>query len=144
MMQLGDSEEVPSTEKDVSRLDILAGKAATEGAAYLTDIDKILNEIDDSIIFVDKSFKDLVNTMGRGENYAAGFGKVLEATAKDIILAGGKREDAIKIQTETITVMGRASMLSQKQATDLFNASKVTGVASKDLTTAFRFREKFK
>ncbi len=136
-MQEVNPEEVPEIEKNVSRLDILAGKAATEGAAYLLDYNKILNEIDDSIIFVDKSFKDLVNTMGRGENYAAGFGKVLEATAKDIILAGGKREDAIKIQTETLNIMGRASMLSQKQATDLFNASKVTGVASKDLTTAF-------
>lgn len=130
-------EGVPEKEKDQSRLDILGMAAATEGAANLLDIDKVLNEIDDSIIFVDKSFKNLVNTMGRGESYAEGFGKMLEATAKEIIRAGGTRDDASKIQLETLGIMGRASMLSQKQAVDLFNASKVTGVASKDLTEAF-------
>ena len=128
---------VPEKEKDQSRLDILGMAAATEGAANLLNIGKVLNEIDDSIIFVDKSFKNLVNTMGRGESYAEGFGKMLEATAKEIIRAGGTRDDASKIQIETLGIMGRASMLSQKQAVDLFNASKVTGVASKDLTEAF-------
>jgi len=139
-MQVSSSSEdspLEGSQKKQDQLDILGMQASIEGAKNLKNISKVLNTIDDSIIYVDKSFKSLINTMGRGESYAAGMGKMLEKTYYAINKVGGTRDDAVKLQLEMLEVTGRAAMISDKQAADLYTAAKVSGVASKALAQGF-------
>ena len=109
---------------------------ARKGVEFYTSISNVVNQIDASIVTVDNAMQSIINTMGQGENLAAGIKKNFADAALEIIGMGGSEKEALAVQTETLEVLGRNSTLSKEQYETLFATSKVTGQSVKDLTTS--------
>jgi hypothetical protein len=119
----------------------------------LTDLDKILKSmiptagasalasgLNDSLKFViemDQTFAKLAQKMGVGEQMSSLMKENFAKTTEEIILMGGKFEDAVKIQEDYLNVTNRAALLNADIAKSLYATSKVTGQAADALVTGF-------
>jgi hypothetical protein len=119
----------------------------------LTDLDKILKSMiptagasalvsgfNDSlklVIEMDQTFAKLAQKMGVGEQMSSLMKENLAKTAEEVILMGGKFEDAVKIQEDYLNVTNRAALLNADIAKSLYATSKVTGQAADALVTGF-------
>ena len=109
---------------------------ARQGIQFYTDLSNVANQIDSSIVLVDNAMQSIINTMGQGENLAAGIKKNFAEASLEIIKMGGSEKEALAIQSETLEVLGRNSTLSKEQYETLFATSKVTGQSVKELATS--------
>lgn len=109
---------------------------ARQGIQFYTNLSNVVNQIDASIVTVDNAMQSIINTMGQGENLAAGIKKNFAEASLEIIKMGGTEKEALAVQTETLEVLGRNSTLSKEQYETLFATSKVTGQSVKDLATS--------
>jgi len=100
-------------------------------------MEKPIETIEEGIVNVDQAMRSLINQMGQGENYAKNIREAYAESALEIIKMGGTQKDALTIQQETLTTLGRNVVLSAEQTKELYAASQVTGVANAKLQEGF-------
>jgi hypothetical protein len=125
-------ENQASKGKEIEFLNLQKG---VEGITSL--LDKPIETIEEGIVNVDQSIQSILNTMGQGKNLAEGLKKEYAQAALNVISMGGTQKDALAIQQETLETLGRNVVLSKEQTTDIFAASKFSGVVTKDLIAGF-------
>ena len=94
-------------------------------------------QLNESITLIDASMRDVINTMGQGENISDGIRKNIADAVPLITKLGGDTKDTLDVQMKTLEAFGRNIVLSDKQTEELYATFKVTGVGVKDLETAF-------
>jgi hypothetical protein len=136
MMQSDENPEVQEAgASKASTVDYISGAKIVEGIT--TSVTDFTENLSKGITNVDNVMQSFVNQMGQGKGLAEEIRREYAGAAEEIIKLGGTQKEAAEVQTKTLDVLGRNVILSKEQSTELFAASKISGVAIEKLEKGF-------
>jgi len=101
------------------------------------DIQDSYSKILSTTLSIDQKFSTIINSMGRGVEFSRGIKLNFTDAADEVIRLGGSQQDTLDLQSDLVSSTQKNLILTGDIGKELFAASKVSGIASKDLLNAF-------
>jgi hypothetical protein len=102
-----------------------------------TDTKEIFTSIPETLVTIDQQFASVIKTMGVGAGLSNAIKDNLSKGAFAILELGGDIKDATSLQNEVVEQLNKNIILSEDMFQKLYATTKVTGVASGELISAF-------